>query len=123
MSWTLRSPYCLEHTESGARVTKGRGLNAEGALVPIYLAYGPDRSAGWSYRAWSSGSAPHWSGTEPKVRYALGEPIPQPPAFLGRFASADEAKAAVEAYLNDFAAPCGTAPAVSGDSSCGERYA
>lgn len=96
MTWQRLNPYCLQHA-SGARIAKGTGLGADGQLVPVYLAYGPDRAAGWSYRAWSVGSAPHWSGTEPKVRYAIGEPIPQPRAYLGRFLSADEAKGACEA--------------------------
>jgi hypothetical protein len=96
MPWQRLSPYCLAHTPTGARIAKGTGLGADGQLVPVYLAYGPDRAAGWSYRAWSAGSAPHWSGTEPKVCYALGEPIAQPSALLGRFLSAEEAKAAIE---------------------------
>jgi hypothetical protein len=59
----------------------------------VYLALGPDRAAGWSYRDWSRGEIPHWSGQEPKARYKVGERIPQPRVLLGRADSAEAARA------------------------------
>lgn len=64
-----------------------------------FAAWGPDRSAGWSYRDWSNGAARHWSGEEPRAHYARGELIPQPAVFYGFFASAAAARAACEAVL------------------------
>jgi hypothetical protein len=58
------------------------------------MAYGPNLSAGWDYRAWSNGSAPHWSGEEPREHYARGEHIAQPRAFLGVWESAQQAREA-----------------------------
>ena len=98
MSWEQRTRYCLQHRDTGARVAKCGYLGADGALAYRYLAYGPDQAAGWSYRAWSAGSAPHWSGQEPRIRYERGQAILQPRALLGVFDSAAEAKSACEAY-------------------------
>ena len=98
MAWQRLSPYCLQHAVTGARVAKCGYIGADGALAYRYLAYGPDRAAGWSYRAWSSGSAKHWSGTEPPIRYAQGEPIPQRYPLLGVYTSAKQAKGCCMAY-------------------------
>ncbi|MEA3641855.1 MAG: hypothetical protein VBE63_18240 [Lamprobacter sp.] len=97
MPWQQISPHCLQHTETGARIAKCGRQGAAGALAYRYLAYGPDRAAGWSYRAWSNGSAKHWSGQQPPIRYALGERIPQARELLGAFETAAEAKVACEA--------------------------
>lgn len=97
MAWQRLSPYCLQHSDTGARVAKCGYQGADGALAYRYLAYGPDRAAGWQYRTWSNGTAKHWSGTEPPIRYALGEPIPQRYPLLGVFDSAATAQAACEA--------------------------
>lgn len=90
MSWTRRGPYVLEHA-SGCRICKARCGDQW-----HYSAWGPDRTTGWSYRAWRNVKIPHWSGQEPKARYALGEPIPQPRDLLGVFSTAAEAKAKCE---------------------------
>ena len=96
MTWQRLNPYCLQHS-SGARIAKcGYGPDATGRPRHRYLAYGPSRAAGWNYRAWSNGSAQHWSGQEPRAHYALGEPIPQPRALIGIYDDADQAKAAIE---------------------------
>ncbi|MFP4063369.1 MAG: hypothetical protein ACLFS2_11325 [Halochromatium sp.] len=89
--WSQHSRYCQVH-HSGARVAA-----CKGAAGWRYLAYGPDRAVGWSYRAWNNGSIPHWSGQEPAIRYALGDAIPQRRALLGSFETAAEARACCEA--------------------------
>ena len=63
-----------------------------------YFALGPDRSAGWDYRAWRNGTGRHWSGQEPKVHYARGEQILQPREFLGRADTAEAARALCAAH-------------------------
>ena len=121
MSWQRLSPYCLQHAVTGARVAKCGYIGADGVLAYRYLAYGPDRAAGWSYRAWSSGSAKHWSGTEPPIRYAQGERIEQPRPFLGRF---DSAEAAKQAWDEIQKAPASSVPSTAdGLSPTGNRGA
>jgi len=90
--WTRgpdRAPW--EDADSGHRVLAIRRGDAW-----VFWAFGPDRRAGWSYRAWANGEAPHWSGSDPPVRYAIGEHVPQPRVFLGEAASAADARALCE---------------------------
>lgn len=93
MSWRRVSPYCLAH-ERGARIAKCGYRGADGEVAFWYLLYGPDRAAGWDYRAWRNGGCGHWSGREPPVRTALGEHIEQPRVLWGRYESAEQARAA-----------------------------
>lgn len=92
--WAQGGRHFQEHA-SGARVVACKGANGY-----CFLAYGPDRAAGWDYRAWRSGQIPHWSGEEPKARYRRGEAIPQPRAFLGAFDTAAAARACCEAHID-----------------------
>lgn len=89
LTWTRSASGPWEEADSGHRV-----LACRVGSQWRYTALSPDRrSDGWSYRAWANGSAPHWSGEEPKIHYAKGDRIPQPRDILGVSDTPDEARA------------------------------
>lgn len=98
MNWT-RNPGGWQDADSGHRVLAIRRGDAW-----VFWALGPDRMAGWDYRAWSNGRIPHWSGREPPEHYARGMHILERREFIGESPDAETARRMCEDHAAQRAA-------------------
>jgi len=91
MNWTKHATEQRADSDTGHRVV-GVPVNGD----TRYVAWGPDRTAGWNYRDWRDGRIPHYSGADPKPRYVLGERLPTPRVLLGVYPNFRDAAARCE---------------------------